>query len=93
MKAFRLVLAALLVAATTAPALAAKKKVVRAKCVDQPQEFSWRFLVDANRGPAPNGCAPPVYQYNQYIGQDPDPNIRFQLQRDPRTGYSGGMSN
>ena len=26
---------------------------------------------------------------DEYIGQDPDPNIRFQLQRDPTTGYIG----
>jgi hypothetical protein len=36
--------------------------------------------------PVPNGCSPAVYQYNKYIGQDPDPNIRFQLMRDPATG-------
>jgi len=36
--------------------------------------------------PQGNGCSPAVYQYGRYIGQDPDPNIRFQLLRDPATG-------
>jgi hypothetical protein len=35
----------------------------------------------------PYGCAPPVYSYGKYIGQDPDLNIRFQMYRDPTTGY------
>ncbi len=39
-------------------------------------------------GPQPNGCAPPVFEYGHYIGQDPDPNIRFQLMREPDTGYT-----
>jgi hypothetical protein len=36
--------------------------------------------------PGPNGCAPAVYQYGRYVGQDPDPFIRLQLMRDPKTG-------
>ncbi len=32
---------------------------------------------------SPNGCSPPVYTYGQFIGQDPDRNIRIQLLRDP----------
>ncbi|AXK83392.1 hypothetical protein DW352_24435 [Pseudolabrys taiwanensis] len=63
-----------------------------AACVDGPYQFSWDFLLPGNHGPQPNGCAPPVYQYGRYIGQDPDPNIRFQLMRDPATGYSGEFS-
>lgn len=47
---------------------------------------SWNgFLF--NQPPPPNGCAPPVYVNHRYIGQDPDPFIRQQLRRDPRTGY------
>jgi hypothetical protein len=29
-----------------------------------------------------NGKAPPVYANGVYVGQDPDPNIRFQLLRE-----------
>ena len=43
-----------------------------------------------NAKPQPNGCAPPVYQYGQYVGQDPDPFIRLMLKRDPDTGYTAG---
>jgi hypothetical protein len=46
------------------------------------------FIAPGNTGPQPNGCAPPVYAYGKYVGQDPDPNIRLQLLRDPATGYS-----
>lgn len=63
---------------------------VRAHCVDRPYRFSWLGIL-TNPKPEPNGCAPPVYQYGRYIGQDPDPNIRFQLRRDPATGYSGDL--
>jgi hypothetical protein len=63
---------------------------VARQCVDRPYEFSWLGVL-TNPKPEPNGCAPPVYQYGRYIGQDPDPNIRFQLRRDPATGYSGDL--
>jgi len=74
------------------PALArakhrAKHDVAR-HCVDRPHKFSWDFLLPGSPAPQPNGCAPAVYEYGRYIGQDPDPNIRFQLQRDPATGYA-----
>jgi hypothetical protein len=76
---------ALPIAAT--PALARAKKE-RAQCVDRPQQFSWNFILPGQPAPRPNGCAPPVYNYGRFIGQDPDPNIRLQLLRDPGTGYS-----
>ena len=63
-----------------------------ARCVDQAKPFSWGFLLPGGApAPAPNGCAPPVYQYGRYVGQDPDPNIRFQLKRDPATGYTSDL--
>jgi hypothetical protein len=31
---------------------------------------------------------PPVYQYGQYIGQDPDANIRAYMKKDVWTGYA-----
>lgn len=81
------------VAADAAVAKPRKAKVPRAAaCVDQARPFSWDFLLPGNHGPQPNGCAPPVYQYGRYIGQDPDPNIRLQLMRDPGTGYSGDLN-
>ena len=74
------------------PALARSGKAKRA-CADQPvpsamDGLAHYLLVPTNRAPQPNGCAPPVYAYGKYVGQDPDPNIRFQLMRDPATGYS-----
>ncbi|HZT25506.1 MAG TPA: hypothetical protein VFA57_07365 [Pseudolabrys sp.] len=76
------------------PALArSKHRGPAARCVDRPYEFSWRSLLPGQPAPQPNGCAPPVYQYGQYVGQDPDPNIRFQLRRDPGTGYSALNNN
>jgi hypothetical protein len=59
-------------------------------CVDSPRSLSLEgFLF--NPRPQPNGCAPPVFQYGRYIGQDPDPFIRFQLNRDPATGYTSDL--
>jgi hypothetical protein len=93
MKFFWLVLAAVLVAVAVDPALAAKKKrSAQPQCVDQPYQFSWSFLWSGS-APQPNYCSPPVYEYGRYIGQDPDPNIRFQLRRDPATGYPMGQLN
>lgn len=72
------------------PALAAGKKRVRSACVDRPVEFSWSFLWASKPEPRGNGCAPAVYSAGRYLGQDPDPNIRLQLLRDPRSGYTAG---
>jgi hypothetical protein len=66
----------------------AKRHVKITRCADQPTEFSWRLIRPA---PQPNGCSPVVYQHNNYVGQDPDANIRFQLRRDPQSGYSSGQ--
>lgn len=70
------------------PALARTKHKAPVHCIERPQTFSWSGIL-LNPRPQPNGCAPPVYAPgNNYVGQDPDPNIRFQLLRDPQTGYS-----
>lgn len=63
----------------------AKRKVAR--CVERPQTFSFPGII-FNPAPQPNGCAPAVYQYGRYVGQDPDPFIRQQLLRDPQSGYT-----
>ncbi len=87
---FVIAIAALAVAASDSASARVKRHSQRAQCVDRPYEFSWSGIW-TNPAPQPNGCSPPVYQYNQYVGQDPDPNIRFQLLRDPATGYGAGQ--
>jgi hypothetical protein len=79
------------------PALAKHKRhhhkayrVSRA-CADRPLEFSWTGWL-LNPGPRPNDCAPPVFEYGEYIGQDPDPFIRLQLRRDPGSGYASDLA-
>jgi hypothetical protein len=68
------------------PALARAKGKTRC-VVDPPYEFSWTGFL-TNPAPRPNGCAPAVHVNGKYVGQDPDPFIRHELRRDPRTGYS-----
>jgi hypothetical protein len=75
------------------PALARTKQRTKLRCADQQVHFSWdglgRYLfIPTDRAPKPNGCSPAVYTFGKFIGQDPDRNIRFQLNRDPATGYS-----
>ena len=76
----------------TDPALARPRKAPppRPQCVDRPVEFSWLGIL-TNEKPTANGCAPAVNEYGQYIGQDPDPNIRAQLRRQPQTGYESPL--
>lgn len=74
------------------PAFARARQKPAPRCVDRPASFSWNFFA-IHPEPQPNGCAPPVYAYGKYIGQDPDRNIRFQLLRDPATGYSAHNNN
>lgn len=94
MKIGRIMIAVAALGAVVAadPAFARAKHKAKPQCVDRPYEFSWRFLLPGP-APQPNGCAPAVYQYGKYIGQDPDPNIRQQLLRDPATGYSAHQNN
>lgn len=94
MKASWLVIAAVvLVAVAVGPAAArSKQRAVQPQCVDRPYQFSLERML-RGPGPQPNGCSPPVYQFNRFVGQDPDPNIRFQLRRDPATGYTSDLQN
>ena len=72
------------------PALARSRHKAKLRCTAQPLEFSWYgFLF--NPPPVPNGCSPPVYSYGEFVGQDPDRNIRHQLERDPATGHAYGL--
>ncbi len=88
-----LVASAVLSVVAAGPALAsakhhhAKNRHAMAHCVDQPVAFSWDFIWTLRPDPQPNGCAPPVYDGSRYLGQDPDPNIRYQLRRDPDQYY------
>jgi hypothetical protein len=84
----RLAVAVIVVLSVAASPALARAKKERTQCVDRPQQFSWNFLFPGQPAPRPNGCSPPVYNYGRFIGQDPDPNIRLQLLRDPGTGYS-----
>ncbi len=77
-------LAALVVASS--PALARGKHRPLPRCVDRPYEFSWYDLF-FHPAAKPNGCAPPVFANGKFVGQDPDPFIRLQLERRPETGY------
>src|SRR5664279_4016528 len=52
------------------PALARVKHKAQRLCVDRPYAFSWGGFL-TNPAPQPNGCAPAVYEYGMYVGQDP----------------------
>jgi hypothetical protein len=84
------IVAAIALALIATPALAQKSRYrAPVGCVDAPKHFS---LIETifSTGPEPqaNGCAPAVYNGGRLVGQDPDPRIRMQLQRDPdNQGY------
>jgi hypothetical protein len=89
----RLIVIALAAAAVvvTGPATAAsrhhgKRHVAAAACDDRPSRFDWDFLWSEGNVPRANGCAPAVYQNGKFIGQDPDPNVRLELSRNPAEG-------
>ncbi|MGN6573846.1 MAG: hypothetical protein ACTHLO_20755 [Pseudolabrys sp.] len=82
--------AAALVAADPALARPRKAPPKPPQCVDRPVEFSWLGIL-TNERPTANGCAPAVGEFGQYIGQDPDPNIRAALRRQPQTGYESDL--
>lgn len=89
MKSALIAIAAMLVAlagASAAPKHHGKRHVAAASCVERPTRFDWDFLWSEGNVPRANGCAPAVYQNGKFIGQDPDPNVRLQLSRDPAEG-------
>ena len=86
------VLTAGLALAAADPALAkakhhAKAHPAKTQCDNRYATFSWDFIWTLRPDPQPNGCAPPVYDAGRYLGQDPDPHIRYQLRRDPEEYY------
>ena len=72
------------------PALARAKHKVRVppQCVERPAPALTVEGFFLNPKPRPNGCSPPVYQYGEYQGQDPDANIRAYMKKDVWTGYA-----
>jgi hypothetical protein len=84
------IVAAVALIAAAAPAFAQKPRhAAPAQCVTARQPFT---LLDTifSTGPAPqaNGCAPAVYDGGRFVGQDPDPNVRLELRRNPdNEGY------
>jgi hypothetical protein len=85
----KIITAALVLALAGAAEADAKTMKPPPGCVDRPATFSWQnFLFGPGPPQQPNGCAPAVYNGGEFIGQDPDPNIRYQLNRDPTNeGY------
>ncbi len=83
LKSLACVIGLAIVVAAAAPADAAKrkhKKMLRVQTAGQVQgKYRGTHLFPAG----------PVYNGPDYIGDDPDPNIRFQLQRDLGARYGG----
>lgn len=75
-----------LIAADPTLARTKRKPVAVARCEPAPAR-PW-FSLWSRPEPQANGCAPAVHVNGKFIGQDPDPNIRHQLLREPGTGYS-----
>lgn len=71
------------------PALARAKHKARPQCIDRTADFSMRdWLFSVRPYPKWNGCSPPVYGVDgEFIGQDPDRNIRASLRRHSEEGY------
>jgi hypothetical protein len=92
MKWLALVAAAALVVSAGSALARSKHRTAPPRCDDRPYQNPLNRLF-FNPGVEPNGCAPAVYQFGRYVGQDPDPNIRFQLRRDPATGYTSDLQN
>jgi hypothetical protein len=65
-------------------AFAGKTHTKPAPPVREPCSWSWTeiFWPSCSVGPYPTGAAPAVFVAHTYAGQDPDPRIRTQLQRE-----------
>ena len=78
------IVAALALALVATPAMAKKSKPrVQPACVDTwVRQLSLAEVLFSSRPePQANGCAPAVYAAGRFVGQDPDPRIRYQLRR------------
>jgi hypothetical protein len=65
-------------------AFAGKTHAKPPQLVREPCRWSWTeiFWPSCSVGPYPTGAAPAVFVAHSYAGQDPDPRIRTQLQRE-----------
>jgi hypothetical protein len=84
------IIAAAILAIVATPALAQKTRHrAPVHCAPVSNHFSLTDMIFST-GPAPqaNGCAPAVYDGGRFVGQDPDPNVRLELRRNPdNEGY------
>ena len=62
------------------------RQYCREPVVQAPSIGDWLFGLRPK--PEWNGCAPPVYRHGEFVGQDPDFNVRATLNRDPSQGYT-----
>lgn len=69
---------------TCAAAHKPKPQPAPQRLVREPCTWSWTeiFWPSCSVGPYATGAAPAVYVGHTYAGQDPDPRIRTQLQRE-----------
>jgi hypothetical protein len=84
------IIAAAVLALIATPALAQKSRHrAPVACKDTRAHFSLlETIFSTGPAPQPNGCAPAVYEGGRFVGQDPDPNVRSELRRNPeREGY------
>jgi hypothetical protein len=77
-------LATAIAIALAGPAEAKTKKHPRPAAAATP--YGGPVSGDWRRGPPPGA----LYNGQDYLGTDPDPNIRFQIQRDLSLRYGGG---
>lgn len=92
---FKTLIAAVILVLVVSPVLAQAPRHrahPQAGCVNNwPQRSVLEILFSSAPEPQANGCAPAVYEGGRFIGQDPDPNVRLQLRRDPENeGYHLG---
>ena len=84
------IIAAAALALVATPALAQKSRQrAPVACVEGRAHFSLlETIFSTGPAPQPNGCAPAVYEGGRFVGQDPDPNVRSELRRNPgQEGY------
>ena len=85
MKSGSILLAVIAVAVLDAGSVSAgSKRSPVGQPVREPCSLSWTelFWPSCSVGPHATGAAPVVYVGHTYAGQDPDPRIRHQLQRE-----------
>ena len=84
----KMILSVALAALATGPALAQATPMLRqtAPAYTSPRAFHDGYAARYNSY-AQFGNGPVVVESNHIVGQDPDPNVRLQLKRDPVSDY------